>query len=186
MLDKLKVKDIYIKLDDYPNISFDAPVGHAIHVMHHVIVDQHKYRTILVLDDEDRLKGYLSMRDLIRAVGPDYLHKKQQAVKGNQPFNFDGLSQDLTALSLIWQEGFTLKLQDELSKPVSEYMTLMEDQVTLDDPIAKCIYVLLLHDLLVLPVVEDEEVVGVVRLVDIFERIADNVERAWMPKHKGG
>jgi len=58
----------------------------------------------------------------------------------------------------------------------------MEDQVALQDPIAKCIYIMLLHDVLVLPVVENGQVVGVVRLVDLFERIADNVEQVWLPK----
>ena len=182
MLDKLSVKDVYVKIDDYPNVSLHAPIGHAIHMMHHVLEDKNKFRTILVLDDEDHLKGYLSLRDLIRAVGPDYMHKKSPDVRGHQPFNLEGLSQDLTALSVIWQEGFTLKLQDELDKPVSEYMTLMEDQVALQDPIAKCIYIMLLHDVLVLPVVENGQVVGVVRLVDLFERIADNVEQVWLPK----
>ena len=184
MLDELCVRDVYIKIDHYPNISLDAPIGHAIHIMHNVLEDSNKYRTILVLDDDERLKGYLSLRDLIRAVGPDYMRKDRPDIKGHQPFA--GFSQDLTALALIWQEGFTLKMHDELSKPVSEYMTLMEDRVALDDPIAKCIYIMLFHDVLVLPVVEDDKVTGVVRLVDLFERIADNVERVWLPSHKQG
>lgn len=186
MLDKLRVKDVYVKIDEYPNISQDAPVGNAIHLMHKVLGNKTRFRTILVLDDEDHLKGYLSLRDLIRAVGPDYLQKRRPDVKGNQPFNFEGLSQDLTVLSLIWQEGFTLKLHDELKKPVADYMTLMTDMVSLQDPIAKCLYLMLFHDLLVLPVVENERVVGVVRLVDLFERIADNVEQVWLPKQQEG
>ena len=180
MLDDLRVKDVYIKIDDYPNISLNAPMGNAFHMMHHVLEDKTKFRTILVLDDDDHLKGYLSLRDLIRAVGPDYLHKTRPDVKGHQPF--EGISQDLTALSLIWQEGFTLKMHDELKKPVSEYMTLIEDCVSLEDPIAKCLYLMLFRDVLVLPVVEEGRVAGVIRLVDIFERIADNVEEAWLPK----
>lgn len=179
MLDDLQVKDLYLTIDDYPDISMDAPVGHAFHMMHNVLEDKTKFRTILVLDDDDHLKGYLSLRDLIRAVGPDYLHKKKPDFKGHQPFQ--GIDQNFTELALIWQEGFTLKLHDELNKPVSEYMTLMEDKVSLDDPITKCLYTMLFHDVLVLPVVEDERVIGVIRLVDIFERIADNVEEAWLP-----
>jgi len=101
MLDKLCVKDVYVKIDDYPNVSLHAPIGYAIHMMHHVLEDKNKFRTILVLDDEDHLKGYLSLRDLIRAVGPDYMHKKSPDVRGHQPFNLEGLSQDLTALSVI-------------------------------------------------------------------------------------
>ncbi|MDH5445400.1 MAG: CBS domain-containing protein [Gammaproteobacteria bacterium] len=181
MLDELHVSDIYITIENYPNISQDAPIGHAIYMMHHVLEDKHKFRSILVLDDDDHLKGYLSLKDLIRAVGPDYLHKKRPDVKGNQPFNFEGLNQDLSALSLIWQEGFSLKLHEELHKPVADYLTLIEDQVRLDDPIAKCLYIMLFRDVLILPVVEEECVIGVVRLVDLFDCIADNVEKVWLP-----
>jgi len=181
MLDDLHVSDVYVKIDDYPNISQDAPIGHAIYMMHHVLVDKHKFRSILVLDDDDHLKGYLSLRDLIRAVGPDYLHKQRPNVKGNQPFDFKGLDQDLTALSLVWQDGFSLKLHEELHKPVADYMTLIEDQVSLGDPIAKCLYIMLFRDLLILPVVEDNHVVGVIRLVDLFDCIAANVEQVWLP-----
>ncbi|KPK53691.1 MAG: hypothetical protein AMS22_07045 [Thiotrichales bacterium SG8_50] len=184
MLDKLHVRDLYVKIDDYPNISLHAPLGHAIHLMHRVLKNQTRFRTILVLDDDDHLKGYLSLRDLIRAVGPDYLHKRRPAAKGNQPFAFDGLRQDMRALSVIWQDGFTLKLHDELDKPVSECMTLMEDRVTLNDPISKCLYLMLFHDVLILPVVEDDRVVGVLRLVDLFDRIADSVEKVWLPKQQ--
>jgi len=182
MLDNLRVKDIYISIDNYPNVSLEAPIGHAITIMHHVLGDKNKYRNILVLDDDDHLKGYLSLRDLIRAVGPDYLHKKHPDVKGNQPFNFEGLDQDLTALSLLWEDDFTVRLHEELKKPVSEYMTLMQDQVLLDDHISKCMYLMLFHDVIVLPVIENDHVIGVIRQVDVFERIAESVEKVWLPK----
>lgn len=182
MLENHLVKDIYIKIDDYPNISVDAPIGRAFNIMHQTLEDKHKYRSILVLDDEDHLKGYLSLRDLIRAVGPDYLHKKRPDVKGHQPFNLEGLEQNLSALSLMWQEGFdAAQLQNEVRKPVSEYMTLMEDQVSLEDPVAKCLYLMLVKDLLMLPVVEDKHVIGVIRLVELFECLASNVEKVWGP-----
>ena len=184
MLDNVRVKDLYITIDDYPDISLDAPIGYAIHFMHRVLQDKNKYRNILVLDDDDHLQGYLSLRDLIRAVGPDYLHKKKPDVKGNQPFNFEGLTPDLAALSLLWEEGFTEKLYSELKKPVREYMTLMEDQVSLEDHISKCMYLMLLRDVIVLPVVENEQVIGVIRQVDVFECIASSVEKVWLHKEK--
>ena len=139
-----------------------------------------------MLDDDDHLKGYLSLRDLIRAVGPDYLHKRQPDVKGNQPFNFQGLTEDLTSLSLFWEEGFTAKLHSELKNPVREYMTLMEDHVFLEDHISKCMYLMLLRDVIVLPVVENDLVIGVIRQVDVFERIAESVEKVWLHKKDEG
>ena len=81
MLDQLSVKDVYITLDNYPNISMHAPIGEAFLIMHHILEEQAQYRTILVLDDEDHLKGYLSVLDMVRAVGPDYLNKKSNFEK---------------------------------------------------------------------------------------------------------
>lgn len=186
MLDNVRVKDVFITIEDYPNISLDAPIGHAIHIMHHMLSHEKKYRNILVLDDDDHLQGYLSLRDLIRAVGPEYLRKRKPDVKGNQPFNVEGFSQDLTSLSLLWEVDFTAKLNNELKKPVLEYMTLMEDEVLLDDHISKCMYLMLQHDVIVLPVMEDDLVIGVVRMVDVFERIAVSVEKVWFHKQEGG
>ena len=186
MLDKLLVKDIYIQLDEYPNISINAPLGHAFRLMHHELEERKKFRTILVLDDDDHLKGYISIRDLIRAVGPDYLRKRQPDVKGNQPFNMEGIEQDLSSLALIWQEGFTVKVHDELMKPVSECMTLMYDYVGLEDHFAKALYIMLAHDVLIVPVLVEEQVVGVVRLVDMFEYISESVEKQWLPKQSRG
>lgn len=185
MLDDLRVKDLYITINDYPDVSLDAPIGHAIYIMHHVLEDKNKYRNILVLDDDDHLQGYLSLRDLIRAVGPDYLHKKRPDVKGHQPFNLEGLAEDLTALSSLWEDDFTARLHSELKKPVREYMTLMADKVSLDDHISKCMYLMLLHDVIVLPVIENDHVIGVVRQVDVFERIAVSVEKVWLHKEEG-
>lgn len=55
-------------------------------------------------------------------------------------------------------------------------MTLVEDSVTLEDPIAKCLYMMLFHDVLILPVVNDSKVLGVIRMIDLFDLIADNVK----------
>lgn len=181
MLDELCVKDVLIKIDDYPNIFLHAPIGEAFHIMNHQLKQKSKYRTILVMDDNEHLMGYLSVLDMIRAVGPDYMKKKEADIKSHQPY--PDFEQDLTALSLIWQEGFTLKVHDELAKPVCEYMTEMKCQLSPDDPIAKSLYIMNSCEVLVLPVVDNEQVIGVVRLIDLFSLIADNVERTWYP-HK--
>lgn len=173
MLDDLKVRDIYIPMQNYPHIPVTATICDAIKLMHSSQTEAHKYRTILVHDNEEHLVGHLSLRDLLRAIGPRYLRKAGPSVKGNQPFEM--IPQDFAALSLIWQEGFTSKIQEEAQNPVTNYLTLFEHTVKLDDPFAKCAYLLLIEDLHIIPVVEDEKVVGVVRLVDVFENIAEHM-----------
>ena len=173
MLDNLTVRDVYIPMKNYPHIPDTATICDAMKLMHGSQTEAHKYRTILVHDQDEHLVGHLTLRDLLRAVGPSYLKKAAPAIKGNQPFQ--GIPQDFSALALIWQEGFTVKIQEEAQHTVADYLTLFEHSVKLDDPFAKCAYLLLVEDLHVIPVVEDEKVVGVVRLVDIFEQIAEHL-----------
>jgi Mg/Co/Ni transporter MgtE len=173
MLDGLTVRDFYIPMTDYPHIESTSSVCKAIVLMYSSLTEGQKYRTILVTDEQQHLMGYLSLRDLIRAVGPKYLRKKKPQIKGHQPFQVT--EQDFTALSLIWQEGFTDKIREEAKQPVADVMTLVDKTVTMDDPFAKCVYLMLAQDVLILPVVEDEKVTGVVRLVDAFDLIADNL-----------
>ena len=73
-------------------------------------------------------------------------------------------------------------MHNELKKPVHEYMTPMQDQVSLQDHISKCMYLMLLHDVIVLPVLENDIVIGVIRQIDVFERIAVSVEKVWLHK----
>lgn len=66
-----------------------------------------------------------------------------------------------------------LKITGETLTPVHEVMTQVKDTVSLDDPFGKCVYLMLAGDVRMLPVVEENNrVLGVVRLVDLFQRIA--------------
>lgn len=173
MLDDLVARDFMVPIEEYPHITVSSSVCDAISLMHSSLADSHKYRTILVTDEDRHLMGYLSLRDLIRAVGPRYLRKDAPNYKGHQPFH--GISDDMSVLSLIWQEGFTVKIREEAKKSVEGMMTLIEHTVSPDDPFAKCIYLMLVQDELIIPVAEDNKVIGVIRLVDIFELIAESL-----------
>jgi Mg/Co/Ni transporter MgtE len=171
MLDDLLARDFMVPIEDYPHITASSTVCDAMSLMHSSLAEAHKYRTILVTDENQHLLGYLSLRDLIRAVGPRYLRKEEPDYKGHQPFQ--GVPTDLSALSLIWQEGFTIKIREEAKKSIKEMMTLIERTVSPEDPFAKCTYLMLVQNELIMPVVEEERVIGVIRLVDIFELIAE-------------
>ena len=173
MLDELLARDFMIPIEEYPHITDASSICEAMAMMRSALIESHKYRTILVTDADQHLLGYLSLRDLIRAVGPRYLRKETPDYKGHQPFQ--GIPTDLSALALIWQEGFTVKIREEAKKPVREMMTLIEYTVSPEDPFTKCIYLMLVQNELIIPVAEDEKVIGVIRLVDIFERIAENL-----------
>ncbi len=179
MLNQLTVRDFYIHLERYPHLRDDTSVCEAIRLIFQMLKENDKFRTILIHDEENHLRGYLTIRDLIRALGPRYMRKSAPNYRGNQPFQ--EVETDITALSLIWQESFGETVMKEAEKPVSEVMTLVEESVTLEDHFAKVVTLMLVKDVVVLPVVQEELVIGAVRLVDAFELIAN---RLCEEKHK--
>jgi CBS domain-containing protein len=181
MLDDLVATDFMIPIEEYPHIDASSTVCDAMSLMHTSLAAPHKFRTILVTDENQRLLGYLSLRDLIRAVGPGYLRKEAPNYKGHQPFQ--GIANDLSALSLIWQDGFSVKIRAEAKKPVKDMMTLIEHTVLPGDPFAKCVHLMVVQNELIIPVAENDKVIGVIRLVDIFERIA---EQLCVQQHEAG
>ena len=174
MLDSLSVRDLYVSIDDYPHIDADAPIAEAFAILNDALEAHTRYRSMLVHDKAGILQGYLTMRDLIRAVA-DFRHHRRPPYRYYHPF--EGIPEDFTALSLIWQEGFTLKIREAIGEPVHEVMTQVQDTLSLDDPFGKCVYLMLERNVRMLPVVEaDNRVLGVVRLVDLFQHIARTIK----------
>ena len=174
MLDSLSVRDLYVPIDEYPHIAADASIAEAFAAMNRALQAPTRYRSMLVHDGQGFLKGYLTLRALIHAVA-DFQQGKPTAYKYYHPF--ERIPEDLTALSLIWQEDFMPKIREETAQPVHQVMLQVKDTVSLRDPFGKCVYLMLARDARILPVVEeDNRVLGVVRLFDLFQRIARAVE----------
>lgn len=174
MLDDLQVRDFYTPSTNYPHISASSNVRDAFTQMFNNLVSSNKHRTILVVDDEQQLKGYLTLRDLVHAIKPDFL--REQSPIRKRPQHYQGIPDDIYDLSLIWQDHLSHKIREAAKRNVTEVMTLIEDTVSLDDSFAKCTYLMLLKDILILPVVENGNVIGVVRIVQIFEHIAQSLQ----------
>ncbi len=164
-LNNKKVRELLVPISDYPNIRNDASVRDAFAILKRNFQDGKGYRTILVLDEKNQLKGLLSLGDLIQAVEPRFL-------KMAKPPVYQGLTQEYPALTLIWQELFSKECKEEARKPVKDAMVPIKATVTTDDSIAKVAYLMITTNSHVIPVLEKDKVIGVVRLVDIFNEIA--------------
>ena len=66
-------------------------------------------------------------------------------------------------------------IKEKAEKPVSTAMQPIVDTVDADDHLAKIIYVMINKDLNLLPVLEHDGVVGVVRSVDVFRQLAQMI-----------
>jgi CBS domain-containing protein len=163
-----QVRDILVPLDEYPKVGTTSTLLDAFKVLRAGYQTGRRYRHVLVLDAGDRLVGILSMRDILRGIFPDYLRPEDHQ-------RYQGMSGDVGGLAAIWQATCEEQCPASAAKPVSGFMAAVPSSVTPDSPIALAAYLLVAYDTSMLPVVENQRVVGVCRIIDVFNEASEAV-----------
>ena len=166
-----QVRDILVPIADFPCIARDASMREAFSVLH----QKHqtagwRFRHLLVLDASLTLVGLLSIHDLLRSLMPDYL-------KATSARHIAETLPDDASLSILWQDSFAAQCRQVGKVRVESYMAPVRDTVRADDPLTRAAYLMITHGVDMLPVLEGDRVVGVVRIVDVFNQAATEVQR---------
>jgi Mg/Co/Ni transporter MgtE len=88
----------------------------------------------------------------------------------------EGYKEQESELSLIWDSLFSKQSKELAEKAVSEIMSPAKYFVEPNDPITKAAYLMVHHDLVLLPVLENKKkFVGLVRMIEVFDQISDSL-----------
>ena len=125
-------------------------------------------RGSLVFDEVQELAGYVRRRDIMRGLEPQYLlsepleYRKKLFDVATDP-NLSELSYDRVVKAVRQQAG----------RPISDVMRPIEATIDADDHIIKAVYEMLSLNLSLLPVMQEGQVVGVLRTVDVFNELTE-------------
>ncbi|MCX7672602.1 MAG: CBS domain-containing protein [Thiobacillaceae bacterium] len=164
-LDRL-VREICVPLAEYPHIGIDTTLRDAIAALLAGLERGRRYRHVLVLSATHELVGVLGMRDILHGLLPDYLRS------GELGHHAEGSLPDFPALTLIWAETSRLQCKEAATRLVCDFMRPVPARVGLDDPLTKAAYLMILHDISMLPVTDGVRLAGVVRMIDVFHEAA--------------
>jgi len=163
--------DLMIPLKDYPQVSYWATLQEAVEVIENSTIDsggrQSLPRALLVFDEEHNLLGCVRRRDILRGLEPKFL-KTMSVPERKRLFNIE-IDPNLVEIT-AGRVGEEMKAQ--AGQPVSEVMQPILATVQFDDHLAKIIYKMINRDLYMLPVMQDNRIVGVIRSVDVFQEVA--------------
>ncbi len=174
---KITAKDLMVPLDEYATVSKDATLADAIIALERAqqAFDHTKYRhrAILVLDDINRPVGKISQIDALKALEPKYMDI--QGETGSSSFRhfsrmflnsmidhyrlFDGTLEDFRKIATKISAG-------DFMHTLSADECLDED-ATLDE----AIHILIMGRQQSLLVTRESEIVGVLRLTDVFSAV---------------
>jgi len=168
-----KVKDLMIPLVDYPHIPYWFTVRQAIAMIKAAAAEPHSKiepRFVLVFDEKYQLLGSLGFLEMLMGIEPRFLRQSEGThMQGAKSTNLDPL------LGMLWKDLFGRSCKEEANKPVKEVMTPVKATVKAEDPVVKAVYTMVQTGLEIVPVMEGDTVVGIVRLDDVFKEITTAV-----------
>lgn len=165
-----QVKDIMINIFDYPHIPYWFSINQAIRIIKVSFLNIKKYLepiAILVFDEKYNLLGTVTIRDILKSLEPKIFDRSEKANVSEE---------DETDISIAWETLFNKGSKEIGEKPVSEIMVPINKFVDPDDPIKKAAYLMLSHNLFLLPVLEHKKkLVGLVRMTELFDEISNRM-----------
>ena len=185
----IKVKDLMTKISDYPTVPTHAKLRDALVAMEKAEkrFEQKgdKPRAVLVLDEHERVVGKLTGWDVLRALEPKYKSIGDEGTVRNYGLNATFLKSMVNIYGLL-QGPLDRTCGQVANIEVSEIMTSLDEKalrqhekqlVEEDANLNEAIHLFVMGDHLSLFVRRGEEIVGVLRLVDVCNIICEAIKR---------
>jgi CBS domain-containing protein len=172
------IKDIMIPLEDYATVSQDATLYEAVKALEDAQNDfnQNRYhhRAVLVYDASNKIVGKLSQLDILKSLEPRYDSVINLEQLDRFGINADYIRKMVKELGLLRQpvedvcrKASVVKVREIMYTPTEgEYVA---ETATLNEAVLQ----LLVGHHQSLLVTRDKEIVGILRLTDVFKKICD-------------
>jgi len=182
------VQELMVPVDSYVTVPDGTTVGEAIRILEKV---RHKYqsegkeykpRQLIVLDSQNRVVGMLSQRDVVVALEPKY--KTEQGDEAIAHTSQAGLSPELLKSMMkwysLWGESFDARCQKVIRMTVKECMHIprRDEYITENEQLEAAIHQMVMGGSRSLLVTRGDNVVGILRLSDVFEQVSRAARKA--------
>lgn len=166
-----RAEEFMIPLDAYPHIPYWFTLRQAVVEMEKSELDiggrKSLPRVVLVFDEQYNLMGMVRRRDIMRGLEPEFLAKRPR--RGSRDVFDVKVDPNLAELTF---DKLAQRFLEQAERPVSDVMVRIVATAQHDDHIMKVIYQMVDNNVSLLPVLKENQVVGVVRSVDVFHEIA--------------
>jgi len=180
------VKDLLLPVDKCSTVNYEMTVREAIQILERDQEIQRtkgepcRYRALLVINEDNEVVGKLSHLDIVTNMEPKY--RSQKGSEAIAHIFAAGLSPALLKSMMqrysFWDESFEQRCQEVLNVKVKDCMHTpgKDEYVQQNDSLELAVHQLVMGHHQSLLVTEEDCIVGVLTLTDVFEGIC---RRSW-------
>jgi len=173
-MEDIRVRDVMLGLDDYAVVREDATIIDAIRALdraqERLEPGRQPHRAVLVVDKRGKIVGKVGHFAFLKGLEPSYCELGDWEAVSRA-----GLSAEFVCSMLdshrLWHQGWDELRRRVRKTTVGEIMRPVAVGVAADSPLTDAIHLFVMYQTLSLLVREGEEVVGILRLSDVFTRV---------------
>ncbi len=163
------VRDLVIPLDKYPHLKENNTLHEAVAVITSytsVEDDRITYAELLVLNDRNQLIGHATLQNILQSLNP-------RLQDGSMVKKFAGKKSEFPDLTYIWEESFFMECKKRTNILIRDFMSPIKHSLKGSDPVLMALLIMINTKDTVLPVTDEDRVIGVIRLKEIFKAVCE-------------
>jgi CBS domain-containing protein len=178
------VQEFMVPIEEYATVGKDDTLIDAVMALEKAQMEfdqtRYRHRAILVLDESNHVIGKISQHDVIKALEPHYQKISSQ---GQGALNRFGLSDLFIKAAMeeysFWDKPLQNLCEKAVRQKVKDFMYMpsqgefVDENATMDEAIHRLV-IGEHHSLLI---TKGNEIIGVLRLVDVFEMVFNELKR---------
>jgi CBS domain-containing protein len=172
----ITVKELMVPLQAYATVAKEATLREAVLALEKAQMtldpSQHKHRAILVLDESGKVVSKITMKNILVALEPNYGKVEGMDVLERSGFSPD-LIKDMLEDRVLWAEPAQFFCERAAKLKVSDFIQapLEGEYIGEDATLGEAVHQLIVYPYHSLLVTSSKEVVGILRLSDVFTKI---------------
>ena len=168
------VKDIMLPIDEYAIVTEDATIYDAFLALEEaqkkVKPGKQPHRAVLVKDKNNKIVGKLGHLGFLRALEPGYQNLGQLDVLSKAGLTKDFITSMMKNYDLFQDELDDIRHRTKSSK-IKDVMRTVTEHIDINEPLNEAVHKIIMWQTLSILVTKDDDVVGILRLSDLYDEI---------------
>lgn len=177
-LDSKRVKDLMLSLSEYAVVPEDATFREALRTLDEaqqvLPPGRQPHRAVLVMNREGKIIGKAGQLAFLKALEPKYGALGDLGTLSRAGLTREFVTSIMESLR-FWQDSITTNCQRASSMKIKDFMTPVTECIDEDALLTEAIHRIVVGQTLSLLVMRHGEVVGILRLSDLFAAIANHM-----------